>query len=214
MGVTGCGLDLEDTLLNGETRHIEGTTSKIKDQDILLTNAGGFLVNAISNDGSSGLIDDTEDIDSGNNSGILGCLTLGVIKVGRNCDNSVLDGAAKVGLGDVTHLDEDHGEDFLSGEGLVFSLVRDSNHALVTGAGGNLEWPQLHVALDRGIGNSTTNQPLSIEDGVNGVHGDLILGGISDQPLGISKSDIRRGGFVTLVVGNDLNTVVLPDTDA
>jgi hypothetical protein len=52
------------------------------------------------------------------------------------------------------------------------------------------------------------------KDGVGGVHGDLVLGGISDEPLGISEGDVGGGGTVSLVVGYDLDAVVLPDADA
>jgi hypothetical protein len=45
-----------------------------------------------------------------------------------------------------------------------------------------------------------------------GVHGDLILSGIADQTLVIGEGDIGRRGSVALVVGDDLNTIVLPDT--
>jgi len=34
MGVTGSGLDLEDALLDGQEGHIEGTATKIEDQDV------------------------------------------------------------------------------------------------------------------------------------------------------------------------------------
>lgn len=52
------------------------------------------------------------------------------------------------------------------------------------------------------------------EDGVDGVHGDLILGRITDETLGVSESDVRRRGSVPLVVGDDFNAVMLPHTDA
>ena len=48
---------------------------------------------------------------------------------------------------------------------------------------------------------------------VGGVHGDLVLGGITDQTLGVGEGDERGCCAVTLVVGDDLNTIVLPDTD-
>jgi len=47
-----------------------------------------------------------------------------------------------------------------------------------------------------------------------GVHCDLILGGIANQALTLRERDIRRGGAVTLVVGDDFNAIVLPDTNA
>jgi len=43
-----------------------------------------------------------------------------------------------------------------------------------------------------------------IEDGVGGVHGDLVLGGVADE---------RWRGAVALVVGDDLHPVMLPHPD-
>jgi hypothetical protein len=77
----------------------------------------------------------------------------------------------------------------------------------------NLERPVLHVGLDLGIGELSANQSLGVENGVVGVHGDLVLGGITNESLRVVESDIRGGGSVTLVVGNDFDSVVLPDSD-
>ena len=52
-----------------------------------------------------------------------------------------------------------------------------------------------------------------VEDGVVRVHGNLVPGSIANQSLTITEGDIRGGGTVTLVVGNNFNTVILPDTD-
>jgi hypothetical protein len=52
------------------------------------------------------------------------------------------------------------------------------------------------------------------EDGVGGIHGDLVLGGVADEPLGVGEGDIGRRGAVPLVVGDDLDAVVLPHADA
>lgn len=51
---------------------------------------------------------------------------------------------------------------------------------------------------------------LRIEDGVDGVHRDLVLRGITDETPGVGEGDIGRGGAVIMVVGDDLDTVVLP----
>lgn len=60
VGVTSGRLDLEDTLLNGQERDIEGTTTEIEDENVAL--ALDLLVQAVG-DGSGGrLVDDTEDV--------------------------------------------------------------------------------------------------------------------------------------------------------
>ena len=46
------------------------------------------------------------------------------------------------------------------------------------------------------------------------VHGDLVLGSITNQSLHLTEGDISGGGTVILVVGNNFNTDILPDTDA
>jgi hypothetical protein len=71
----------------------------------------------------------------------------------------------------------------------------------------------LHVLLDIGVVETTTNQSLGVKDGVGGVHGRDVLGRVTDEPLLLGKRDVRGGGSVTLVVGDDLDSVVLPYTD-
>lgn len=51
------------------------------------------------------------------------------------------------------------------------------------------------------------------KDGVNGVHGDLVLGSIADETLSIGERDIGRGGSVPLIIGYDLYTIVLPHSN-
>lgn len=46
---------------------------------------------------------------------------------------------------------------------------------------------------------------LGVEDGVPGVHGSVVLGGLTNQTLLISEGDERRGGERTLLVGDDLD---------
>ncbi|KAL4571025.1 hypothetical protein LXL04_017775 [Taraxacum kok-saghyz] len=48
---------------------------------------------------------------------------------------------------------------------------------------------------------------------ISGIHGHLVLGGITYQPSGISKSNSRRSRHVALIIGNDLDMVMLPHTN-
>ncbi len=80
MGVTIGRLDFKDTLLNFENGDIKSTTTEIVDGNNLVT----FLVKTISQSGSGGLVDDTENIKTRNLTGILGSLTLGIVEIGRD----------------------------------------------------------------------------------------------------------------------------------
>ena len=82
VGVAGGGLDLEDALLDGEERNIKGATTKIEDENVAL--ALNLLVETIGNGSSGGLVDDTEDVETGNGTSVLGGKTLRVIEVGRD----------------------------------------------------------------------------------------------------------------------------------
>ena len=56
--------------------------------------------------------------------------------------------------------------------------------------------------------------PLGIEDGVDWIDGNLILGSISDQPLSVSEGDIAGSCSVSLIIGDDLHLAVLEHADA
>ena len=51
------------------------------------------------------------------------------------------------------------------------------------------------------------------KDCVGGVHGNLVLGCISDQPLRICEGHIAGCGPVALVVGNNFNFAMLEHTN-
>ena len=70
---SGC-LDFEDALLDGQKGDIEGSSAEIEDENVPL--AGGLLVETVGNGSSGGLVDDTEDVETGNGSCVLGSLTL------------------------------------------------------------------------------------------------------------------------------------------
>ena len=65
------------------------------------------------------------------------------------------------------------------------------------------------ISINLSIAELATDETLSVEDGIARVHGDLVLGSISNQSLTLTEgSDIRRGWY-----GYPVNTVILPDTD-
>jgi hypothetical protein len=212
MGVTVGGLNLENTVLNGEEGDIEGTTSKIEDEN-------GFLlfdlfVETVGNGGSGGLVDDSLDVESGNRSGILGSLSLGIVEVSGDGNDGVFAVFTDVSISDFLHLNENHGGDLLSHESLGLTLVGDLDLGLLILSGENLEGPELHVRLDFSVGELSADKTLGIEDSVLGVSGDLGLGGVSNESLFLGEGNVRGGGVETLVVSDNFDLIVLPDSDA
>jgi len=212
MSVTVSGLDLEDTVLNGEEGDIESATTEIEDEDVSLTFT--LFVETVSDSGSGGLVDDSLDVETSDLTGVLGSLTLGVIEVSGDSDDSILDGLAEVGLSDFLHLDEDHGGDLFSLELLDLSLELDDDHGLVVSTGLNFEGPKLAISLDDLVLELSADKTLGVEDGVGGVSGGLVLGGVSDEALFLSEGNVGRGGVDTLIVSDDFNFVVLEHTNA
>mmetsp|Transcript_89975 Transcript_89975/g.176154 ORF Transcript_89975/g.176154 Transcript_89975/m.176154 type:complete len:251 (-) Transcript_89975:41-793(-) len=209
--VTSSGFNLEDALLDGKKRHIEGSSSKIEDKHVLL---GTLLVKTVGNGSGGRLVDDTKHVKTRDDTGILGSLALGVVEISRDGDDGVLHLATKVSFGDLLHLDENHGRDLLRRKLLGLTLEGDVDDRLAGGALGNLERPVLHVGLYNGIIELAANKTLGIEDSVGSIHSNLVLGGITNQTLSVVESNVRGGGSVTLIVGNNLHTIVLPHTHA
>lgn len=128
MGVSSCCLDFKNTIVDCQERHIEGSSSKIVDNDLALVPSA---VKTICDSGGGWLIHDSKDVQAGNGAGILRSLSLVVVEVGWNSDDSVDHLLSKVTLCDFLHLSEYHGRNFFRGERPVFSLDLDGDGRLV-----------------------------------------------------------------------------------
>ena len=211
MSVSVSGHDLKNAVVDGKKGDIEGAATKIKDQDILLS---FLLVQAIGDGSGSGLVDDSHDGHARNGTSILGGLPLGVIEVGGHSDDGVGDLLSKESLSGLLHLGEHHGRDLLRSKGLLTlaGLNLDVRLGVLVD---KLEGEELDVGLDGLVGELTPDETLGIEDGVLRVGGQLVLGGVADQPLAVSgECNIARGDTVALVVGDDLNSSVLKHSNA
>uniref|UniRef100_K3X9Q6 Uncharacterized protein n=1 Tax=Globisporangium ultimum (strain ATCC 200006 / CBS 805.95 / DAOM BR144) TaxID=431595 RepID=K3X9Q6_GLOUD len=211
VSVTSGSLDFEDTFLNAQQRHIEGTTTKIEDEHVALT---ALLVQTVRNSGGRRLVNDTEHVQTGNGTGILRSLTLRVVEVSWHGNDSVAHFLADEGLRHFTHLDKHHRRNFFWLERLRFTLELHGDLWLVAWASRHSERPVLAVGLHDWVRELATDQTLSVEHRVVRVHRDLVLRGITDQTLSVRERHVRWGRTVTLVVRDDFDTVVLPHADA
>ena len=137
MCIASSGQDFEDTVVNGEEGNIKSSTTEIVDDDLGLLPP---LVKAVGDGGGGGLVDNTEDLETGNGTGILGGLTLSVVEVGGDGDDGVGDLLAEVSLSGLVNLDQDHSGDFFGGEVLLVTAVLDGDGRLPVLLD-NLEWP-------------------------------------------------------------------------
>ena len=192
--------DREDSALYVKKRDIESTTTEVVDENVaLLLRLSG--TKTVGDGGSGRLVDDTENVEAGNGTSVLGSLSLVVVEVGWDCDNGLLDLLAELGLSDLLHLQKDHGRDLLWGESLGLSEVLDLDERAATLVD-NLEWPRLGILLHDWVVVAATDQTLDIEDCVLWVHSGLVLGGLTDKALLAGERDERWGGEVTLLVGD------------
>ncbi|BAO38916.1 putative uncharacterized protein YAL004W [Kluyveromyces marxianus DMKU3-1042] len=205
MSVTSGSLNFEDTVFDGQQRNIESTTTQVKDQNVLFTFV--LLVQTVSNGSGGWFVDDSQNVQTSNGTSILGCLSLGIVEVSWNGNNGIVDLATQVGFSSFLHLGQDHRRDFFWSEDLGFTLVFDLDLWLTRNLD-NLEWEVLDITLDFRVREVSTDQTLSVENGVSWVHSSLVLSSITNQSFGVSEGNERWSGSVTLVVGQNFNTIV------
>jgi hypothetical protein len=77
----------------------------------------------------------------------------------------------------------------------------------------DFEGPMLDILLNCRIVHLAANKPLRIKNRVVRIHCSLVLCCISDQSLGFCECNPGWGGAVPLIIGDDLYTIVLPESD-
>jgi hypothetical protein len=173
VGITVGRLDLEDTIAEVEQRHVEGPAAEIENENGLL---GALFVEAVGQRCGGRLVDDAEDLESRDLSGLLGGLALSVVEVGGNRDDRLGDLVAEIRLGVGPELGQDPGRDLLWRPLLTVDVG-----ALV----------RAHGALDRA-------------DGAIWVRDGLPLGDLADEDLAaLREGDDGRRGASALGVGDD-----------
>ena len=135
VGITVGRNHLKDTVVDRQQRNVEGAATQVEDQNVLLAL---LLVKTVGDGSSRRLVDDahhvqtckinqvtycrtcptpSECLRTGNHSGILRCLALGVIKVSRDSDNSMSHLLAQVSFSNLLHLGQDHSRDLFRSKG-------------------------------------------------------------------------------------------------
>ena len=206
-GVSVGGLDLKHALHHLEDGDVKGASSQIVDGDDL----GGVLVKTVGETGGGGLIDDSQDLEAGDLSGVLGGLSLRVVEVGGHGDHGLGDGLAEVSLGRLLHLHQDEGAD-LTGRELV--TLGGLEPGVAVGVGHDLVAQMLDVLLDVGVGELATDESLGGVEGVLRVGDGLPLGRGADESFTLlGECDHRGGRAHAFGVLNDLGSAALHQGD-
>ena len=94
MCITVCCKNFDNAVTDLDDGNIECTAAEVIYHDLLLF----LVVKTVSKGCRCRLVDDTLYIKTGNLTGILCCLTLGIVEVSRNCDNCLCYLLSKVAL--------------------------------------------------------------------------------------------------------------------
>jgi hypothetical protein len=91
-----------------------------------------LLVEAVGERRRGRLVDDAQHLEAGDLAGVLGGLALGVVEVGGNGDDRLLDLLAEIGLGGLLHLLQDEGGDLRGRIGLAVASTQASPLSALT----------------------------------------------------------------------------------
>jgi hypothetical protein len=107
MGVTVGSFYFKDTLRNGDEGDIKSTTSKIEDDAVLFFFR--LFIKTISNCSSSWLINDSKNIETCDGCSILGSLSLRIIEICWDSDDSRFDILTKERISEFLQFYQNHG---------------------------------------------------------------------------------------------------------
>ena len=183
MIVAGRGQDLNRIAVDIQNTDVEGASAQIVDHDL----TGLPFVKPVGKGGGGRFVNDSQDIQPGNEPRVLGGLTLGIREIGRHGNDRVGDGFPDIVFRVRLELLQDHGGDFL--RGILLPV--------------NTETPvRTHVSLDGG-------------EGAGGIGDGLPLGGHADKTLsGFGEGDDGRRGPPAFGIRNDNSPAVFHKGDA
>ena len=166
------GFYFENAVAQFEDGYVEGAAAEVKYEN----GAVFAFVETVGKSRRGGFVDDAENFQTGDFTGVFGGLTLSVGEIGGNGNNRLRDGVAEVGFGVGFQFAEDHGRNFL--RRIVFAF--NMNFVVFT-----------HMSLDG-------------HDGFIGVGHGLSFGDRADEAFTVvGKSDNGRSCSCAFRIGNN-----------
>ena len=194
---------------NLDDRHVEGAAAQVIDRDFAVLAAA--FIQTEGECRSRRLIDDALDLEAGDSTGVLGCLALGIIEVGRHGNHRLGHFLTKVILGGLFHLAKHLGR-HLRGRNLLVAHLHPGVAVigLRNGVG-----HQRDVFLDFFFLEFSSDQSLDRIQGIARIGDRLPLGRRADQYLAVFHvGDDRRRGAGAFSVFDDFGLTALHDRHA
>jgi hypothetical protein len=186
-GVAVGRLHLEDAVADLEDRHVERAAAEVIDRD----RAGRLLVEAVGQRRRRRLVDDAQHFEAGDLAGVLGGLALGVVEIGRDGDDRLVDALAEIGLRRLLHLHQGEGGDLRGRVALAVDLDPGVAVAGARSCRGRASDP----SCDRRVVVAAADEALHREEGALRVRHRLALGRLADETLAVvGKGDDGRRG--------------------
>ncbi len=203
-GVAIGRLHFKDAVTDFEDRHVEGTAAKV-----INSNGLAFvLVQTVSECSSRRLVDDTQHFKTGDLAGILGCLALSVVEVGRDGDNRLRNRFAEIRLSGFLHLLKDHRRNLRRG---IFLAV-DFNPGIAIVALDDLVWDKVLVLGNHRVVKAAADQALDRKNGTFRIGDGLTLCRLADKTfVTIRECNDRRGCTRTFGIFDDLRVFAVHD---
>ena len=170
VGIAVGGLHFEDTVADFQDGDIERAAAQVVHGDLFVF----LFVETVSQRSCGGFVDNPEDFQARNLTGIFGGLTLSVVKIGRHRDHGLGDGLAQANFGIGLQLGQDHCADLWGAERLGLALDFDLNVGITVGSANDLVGHSLELFLN--LVELTSNESFDRVDGVPGVGHGLTLG--------------------------------------
>ena len=209
VGVAVGRLDFKDTVTDFEDRNIERTAAEIVHGDLLVL----LLIETVRERGRRRFIDNAEDFQTGNATGILGGLALGVVKICGDRDHGLRDGLAEACFSVGLELREDHRGNLGRAESLGLALDFNFDGHVAIGGAHHLVRDALDLFL-----HFIELAAHEAFDGINRIArvGDrLTFGGIADEAFPrLGKRDHRGGRALAFGVFQHHRLTTLHDRHA
>ena len=199
--------DFEHTVTDFENRDVKRTAAKVIHRDQFAV----ILLKPVGECGSCWLIDNTQHFKASNLSGILGCLTLGIVEICRNRNHGLRHGFTKIALGGFLHLLQSERADLR--RRIIFAACFDPSIAGLTLGDGVGD--EAHIFLCHRIIETTANQALYRKDRIFRISDGLPLGRLTDEALTVfGKGYDRRGCPRAFGIFNHLGLAALHHCNA